>query len=144
MRKLYILLIAFFVISCKTTRPTITSWNTRTFNLLKTNDTINLRVTFFVKNSAYCYNSAGIPYAILIGKTENIDNIDIPETITVLALCDNKNYIVGQNIKIAPLKDPTRGSGQGAIDVVKDTVINNEKYRWLVGSENPAIWGKVL
>ena len=121
----------------------MTSWNTRAFNLFDTKDTINLQVTYFVKNSAYCYTEA-IPYALLIGQTNNSKTSNIPKTITVLARCDNNTYALGQNLKILPMTDPTTETTLRPLYVTKDTTINNQTFHWLTGSENPAIWGKVL
>ena len=143
MKLLFILFIAFCLTDCKTTKPTVTSWNTRSFNIFKTNDTINLRVTYFVKNSTYCYTEA-IPYALLIGQTNNPLSSNIPMTITVLAKCDNNNYTVGQNLKVLSIQDPTTQTTLGPLYVTRDTIINKQKYHWLIGSENPTIWGKVL
>jgi hypothetical protein len=100
-------------------------------------------VTYFVKNSAYCYTEA-IPYALFIGQTSNSSISNIPKTITVLAPCDNNTYNIGQNINVLPIQDPTKQSSLRPLYVTKDTTINKQKYHWLIGSENPAIWGKVL
>ena len=121
----------------------MTSWNTKTFNLFETKDTINLKVTDFVKNSVYCYTEA-IPYAILIGQTSNSSSSNIPKTITVLARCDNNNYNIGQNIKVLAIQDPTNQTTLRPLYLTKDTTINKQKYHWLIGSENLTIWGKVL
>jgi hypothetical protein len=100
-------------------------------------------VTYFVKNSTYCYTEA-IPYALIIGQTENSANASIPKTITVLARCDNNTYSAGQNIKVVSIGDPTTQTTLRPLYVTRDTIINQQKYHWLIGSENPAIWGKVL
>ena len=100
-------------------------------------------MTYFVKNSAYCFTEA-IPYALLIGQTDNSTSSSIPKTITVLARCDNNNYSIGQNLKILPIQDPTTETSLRPLYMTKDTLINNQKFRWLIGSENPAIWGNVL
>jgi hypothetical protein len=100
-------------------------------------------VTYFVKNSTYCYTEA-IPYALLIGQTDNPNSLNIPKTITVLAWCDNKNYSLGQNLKVLPMPDPTTQTTLRPLYVTKDTTINKQILHWLIGSENPAIWGRVL
>jgi hypothetical protein len=115
----------------------------RTFNLSKTSETINLEVTYFVKNSTYCYTEA-IPYALLVGKTNNPFSSNIPKIITVLARCDNNNYTIGQNLKVLPTEDPTISPTLRPLYITQDTIINKQKYHWLIGSENPAIWGEVL
>jgi hypothetical protein len=100
-------------------------------------------LTYFVKNSTYCYTEA-IPYALLIGQTDNPNSSDIPKTITVLARCDNNNYSLGQTLEILPMTDPTKQTTLRPLYITKDTTINGQKFHWLIGSENPAIWGRVL
>jgi hypothetical protein len=143
LRLIIIFFSGLFLTNCSTTKQTSKVWNERRFNVFDTKDTINLQVTYFVKNSAYCFTEA-IPYALLIGQTDNSASSNIPHTITVLAWCDNNNYTVGQKLKVVPLEDPTTKTDLSPIYVVKDTIINNQIGRWLVGSEFPAIWGKVL
>lgn len=140
---LYIFILTSVLISCKTSKPTMTSWNTKSFSLFTTSDTINLTVTYFAKNSVICYTEA-IPYALLIGQTNNPSLPSIPKRITVLAKCDNNNYSIGQNIKVLSIEDPTKETTLRPLYVTTDTTINKVKYHWLLGSENPAIWGKVL
>ena len=142
MRLLTILFSGLLFIGCKTTKPTVSSWHTR-FNFFETKDTINLKVTYFVKNSTYCFTEA-IPYALLIGQTSNSSISNIPKTITVLAPCDNNTYNIGQYINVLPIQDPTKRTTLSPLYMTKDTTINGQKFYWLIGSENPAIWGKVL
>ena len=129
--------------SCKTSKPSVSTWNTGSFNLFYTKDTINLQVTYFEKNSVYCFTEA-IPYALLIGQTNNRASSVIPKTITVLAKCDNNNYTIGQHIQVIAIEDPTTQTTLRPLYMMKDTLVNNRKYSWLIGSENPAIWGRVL
>lgn len=143
MRFLFIIsFIGFFVIGCKTTKSTIVKRNTHTFILFEIKDTINLQITYFAKNSAFCYTEV-IPYALIIGQTDNPADAAIPKSITVLAMCDTNTYVVGQNIKVLPIANPETQSTLKPLYFTKDTIIKNQKYRWLLGSENPAIWGKV-
>jgi hypothetical protein len=91
----------------------------------------------------YCYTEA-IPYAILVGTTNNPSAPEIPKTVTILAKCNNNSYSIGQNIKIIPIGDPTIGTDLRPLFVTTDTIIDKNKYHWLIGSEHPAIWGQVL
>ncbi len=143
MRLFIILILGLLSANCKTAKTTVTNWNTRTFTLFDTKDTINIKLTYFAKNSAYCYTKA-IPYALLIGQTNNPNSSNIPKTITVLAKCDNNNYSLGQNLKVLPIADPTTQTTLRALYLTKDTTINKQTFHWLIGSENPAIWGRVL
>lgn len=143
MRLIIILSIGLFLAACKPTKSTVKNWNTESFTLFDTKDTINLQITYFHKNVVYCFTEA-IPYALIIGRTNNSAFSNIPKIITVLARCDNNTYTLGQNIKVLPLKDPTTVTTLRPLLIVKDTVINNQKHRWIIGSENPAIWGRVL
>jgi hypothetical protein len=143
LRLLIILFTGLFFTHCKTTKPTSKVWNERNFTLFETKDTINLKVTYFIKNSVYCFTEA-IPYALLIGQTDNPPSSNVPKNITVLARCDNNTYTIGQRLKVLPIQDPTTQTTLRPLYVVKDTLINNQKERWLIGSENPTIWGRVL
>lgn len=139
----YIFILASSLTACKTSKPAQTTWATKTFNIFKTTDTINLQITYFAKNTVLCYTEA-IPYALIIGQTNNPSARDIPKTITVLAKCDNNSYTIGQDIKVVPTNDPTNETDLRPLYVTRDTAINKIKYHWLIGSEHPAIWGKVL
>ena len=142
MRLIIILFTGLFLTNCKTIKQTSKVWNERNFTIFETKDTINLKVNYFIKNSVYCFTEA-IPYALLIGQTYNSSS-NIPNTITVLARCDNSNYTIGQRLKVLPIQDPTTLTTLRPLYMVQDTLINNEKRRWLIGSENPTIWGRVL
>jgi hypothetical protein len=113
------------------------------FQFFTTKDTFNLKVTDFVRNTAYCYTEA-IPYAILIGETEGVHSIKLPNIITVLARCDNNMYSVGQRLRVAPAEDPTANTTLRPLYITRDTVLNGQNVRQLVGAEHPVIWGKVL
>ncbi len=143
MRFYLILILSFFVVNCITSTQKIVDRNTITFNLFHTNDTINLNVSYFSKNNASCGVHA-IPYALLIGQTSTTCSSNIPKTITVLAWCDTQDYRVGQNIKVIVIQDPTTRTGLQPLYKIKDTLIHNQKHKWVLGSEYPAIWGKVL
>jgi hypothetical protein len=121
----------------------MTNWKVKNFTFLETNDTIDFKVLHFVKNSVYCYTKA-IPYALLIGTPKKKLAPNLPETITVLAKCDNQVYKIGQKIKVLPIEDPTSNTSLRPLYITKDTIIKNQKFRWLIGSEFPTIWGRVL
>jgi hypothetical protein len=113
------------------------------FQFFTTKDTFDLKVTDFVRNSAYCYTEA-IPYAVLIGETQNVNLGKVPSTITVLASCDNKIYSIGQRLRVAPDEDPTANTTLRPLYITRDTTLNGQRVRHLVGAEHPAMWGKVL
>jgi hypothetical protein len=122
----------------KTTKPISKVWNERNFTIFETKDTINLKLTYFIKNSVYYFTEA-ISYALLIGQTNNSSS-NISSTIMVLARCDNNNYTVGQILKVLPIQDPTNQTTLRPFYIVQGTLINNQKQRWLIGSENPTFW----
>ena len=107
------------------------------FDFIKSDCPFDLELTEFHENLFYCYTE-GIPYAILIGKTN--DNT-LPNIVTVLSRCEERTFKIGQKLKINPKKDPRQSISLGLIYSVKDTIIGGKKKRWLIGSENKAIWG---
>ncbi len=42
------------------------------------------------------------------------------------------------------MADPTTETTLRPLYVTKDTTINKQVVHWLIGSEHPAIWGRVL
>lgn len=114
----------------------------RYLKFITINDTINLRVTYFAKNTVYCCTEGGIPYALIIGNTNNENSI--PKTLSVFAKCNNESYKIGQNLRIVSIEDPTIGTDLGPLFVTRDTTINNMLYHWIIGAEHPIMWGKVL
>jgi len=102
-----------------------------------------LQVIDFVRNRAYCYSSAGVPYALIIGKTNKRAYDKLPEVVSVLVRCDNKAYAIGQTLDVIPIEDPT-GTNMKPIYITKDTVIGGRTVRRLSGAEYPAIWGRIL
>lgn len=96
-----------------------------------------------MRNRAYCYSSAGFPYALVVGKTTKRNQGKIPDVVSVLAKCDNKDYAIGQNLQVVPVEDPT-DTNLKPIYITRDTVIGGRTVLHLCGSEYPAIWGKIL
>ncbi len=113
---------------------------TEVFDYFDYKDTIRVNVVEFLPNTAYCY-SEGIPYALIIGTTEQ--HTSLPKTISVLAKCDNNTYEVGKGLRIVAIADPT-SSTLKPIYFTKDTVIHNQTKKWIIGSQYPATWGKVI
>lgn len=132
------LILAF---SCKTKYVTFRYY--KDFDFIEYNDTIDIVVwEFWQKNKGLCFQSGGWPYALIIATT-NISIIE-NDTITVLAICDNNIYNKGEKLKIVQLKPDEIGNPVRLIRLFKDTVINNIEYRHYIGSEYPAICGKVV
>ena len=142
MKLFSILLFGILLTSCRTSKHTISDWCGNKFYLFNTKDTINLHVTYFFRNTTLCYTEA-IPYALLIGTTNNPANSKIPKLVTVLAKCDNNVYKIGQDIHVVSIMDPTQPTLR-PLFIQKDTMINGKESFWLIGCENPAIWGKVI
>lgn len=142
MTRLLVILFWTCLLSCATKRI---AYNPtpffKGFQFFKYKDTINLTVDKFVKNDAYCATEA-LPYALIIGTTNN--QKDIPRKISVLAWCDNNSYTIGHTLRILPIEDPTTKTTLNPLYLVRDSVVNGQRHRFLIGSDNPAIWGKVL
>ena len=94
----------------------------------------------FVRNTAYC-GTEGLPYALLIGKTKSEL---LPKSITILSYCDDRIFKIGEKLKIEPTENPTEKTTMNPIYFVKDTIINGNKSRWVIGSEYKAIWGRPI
>jgi hypothetical protein len=110
------------------------------FNFIERTETFNVIVTDFIKNDAYCATE-GLPYALIIGNTsEN----KLPAKVSILAICDNNVYKVGDTLKISPIKNPMKETSLKPIYFIKRDTIDGIITRNIIGSENPAIWGKVL
>jgi len=137
--KLKILITVLCLLSCsaKTTYTTSIQWQFQTINYEKP---FKLTVDKFTKNDAYCFTEA-IPYAVAIGKT---NAQDLPKKLSVLLYCDNNLYHVGQILKIQPIIDPTKNTTLNPLYLVRDTLINGQKVKFLIGTENLVIWGKVV
>ena len=111
-----------------------------TFSYISYKDTFSLVVLSFIKNDTYCFTE-GIPYALIIGHPINLKAL--PDTVSVLARCDNNTYLIGEKLKILPVENPEISSLH-KITFIKDTVINIKTIRWAIGSEYQAMWGQVV
>jgi hypothetical protein len=111
------------------------------FTYFQTSDTIMLKLTDFYKNNVYCYTEA-IPYALLIGKPVNSSNL--PRMISILAHCDNNEYRLGDTLKIVQIDNPESKISLHKLSITKDTIIQGKRIMWLIGSEYPGTWGKVI
>ena len=110
------------------------------FEYLKVKDSFEMELVEFFQNTADCGNE-GLPYALLIGKTKSEL---LPENITVLSYCDDRIFKIGEKLKIEPTENPIEKTTMNPIYFVKDTIINGNKNRWVIGSEYKAIWGKPI
>jgi len=126
------------IISCKSNKHILkNSVYTQKFDYLNVKKEFEMKLSEFYPNTAYC-GTEGLPYALLIGKpTENT----LPKRISVLSYCDNRIFKIGEILKIKPTENPTKKTTMNPIYLVKDTIINGIKKRWLLGSENKVIWG---
>lgn len=140
MKRIVIVFIWACVLACSPRPTTYYAGLSRGFEFLNSNDTINLTVDKFVKNDAYCFTE-GIPYALIIG---TVENERLPKKISVLAQCDNSTYDIGQKLKILAIENPTIKTTLKPIYFVKDSLVGGQRYKFLIGSEYPGIWGKVL
>jgi hypothetical protein len=140
---LLVLLVLGFILSCSLTRNQKTKYydTYHDFRYFQTIDTILLKLVRFYKNDAYCYTEA-IPYALLIGLP--INNQNIPDTISILARCDNNIYRIGDTLTIIPIDNPEMSISLHKVSIVKDTLLQGKKTKWSIGSEYLGIWGKVL
>lgn len=121
-------------------RATLTQSGPSGFQLITYPSQFRLMVDQFIKNDALCATH-GIPYALVIGKPKSQE---LPNRISVLLWCDNSIYYQGQELSIQPIADPTKETSLHVMYFVKDTLINKQKISFIIGSENPGIWGKVI
>lgn len=128
--------------SCKSKQVIVQAQYYKDFDFIEYNDTIDIVVQEFWQNNGACFQTGGWSYALIIATT----NIPIIEnnTITVLAICNNNIYSKGEKLEIVQLKSDEVGNTVRLIRLFKDTVINNIEYRHYIGSEYPAICGKVI
>lgn len=109
-----------------------------TFDFIQFDDNFKIKLIEFHKNTAAC-NTEALPYALLIGETTGSS---LPSKISILSYCDNRVFEIGDELIIEPTKDPTKQTSMNPIYFVKDTIINDMSRRWVIGSENKAIWGR--
>ena len=110
------------------------------FEYFNTDESFELELVEFYRNSASC-GTEGLPYALLIGKTKTES---LPEKISVLSYCDDRIFKIGDKLEIEPTENPTKKTTMNPIYFVKDTIINGNKNRWIIGSEYKAIWGRPI
>jgi hypothetical protein len=138
----YFLLILGFTFSCSISKNRgQLGYKVHDFTYFQTVDTIILKLVKFYENNAYCYTE-GIPYALLIGTP--LSDSTLPDTISVLAICDNKKYVIGDTLNILQINNPETTSSLHKITIIKDTLIQRDRYRWAIGSEYQGTWGKVM
>jgi len=129
----------FFLAACSSQRNVQVYPFNKGFDFISVTDTFKLTITQFYRNNAYPYTE-GLPYALLIGKTSNIN---LPRQISVLAPRDNNSYNLGDVVIINPIEAPTKTSTLRPIYFIKDTTIGKQKYRAIIGAEHPAVWANV-
>jgi len=139
--KIISLLVLILIIGCKSQSGIKYSAENRFgFEYLKVKDSFEMELVKFVRNTAYC-GTGGLPYALLIGKTKSEL---LPKNITILSYCDDRIFKIGEKLKIEPTENPTEKTTMNPIYFVKDTIINGNKSRWVIGSEYKAIWGRPI
>lgn len=114
------------------------SINTESFKFFSVDTTFEIEIISFYQNQADC-GTEGLPYSLLIGKT---NNEMLPDTVSILSYCDNRTFTAGSNVEIQPTKNPTLDTTLNPIFIIKDTIIDNIKTRWIIGSEYQSIWGR--
>ena len=138
-RTFYIsLFILISVISCKSKKPLILNFEGKTeYEFIETKREFELILTEFKQNTFYCYTEI-VPYALLIGKT---NNSELPKKISVLSYCDKRVFKVGDTLKITPSEKPKRTESMGLLYYSKDTIVGGKKVYKKIGTENKAVWG---
>jgi hypothetical protein len=111
------------------------------FDFISLPDSFKLTLTEFHKNDVYPYSHGGTPYALVIGETSDTK---LPQKVSVLAIRDNHSYHIGETVTVVPKRELFKEAKSGLLYITRDTVINNVKSTWIIGSENPAVLAKVL
>ena len=132
-------LILILIIGCKSQQGIDYSKQNRLeFDYFNTKDIFEIELVQFQQNTVSC-GTEGLPYSLLIGKTKSES---LPGKVTILSYCDDRIFRVGDKLIIEPTENPTKKTTMNPIYLVKDTIINGKKIRWLLGSENKTIWGR--
>ncbi len=132
-------LVLILIIGCKSQSGIDNSVENRFgFEYLNVKDSFEMELVKFVRNTAHC-GTEGLPYTLLIGKT---NSEIVPENITVVSYCDDRVFNIGDKLNVEPTDNPTKKTTLNPIYFVKDTVINGNKGRWIIGSENKTVWGR--
>jgi len=132
-------LIIGLIISCQSTYRTTISVG-RHFDFIQLDTAFEIKLIEFHPSLLEC-NAQGITYAILIGE---ITSGSLPSKVSVLSYCDDRKFDIGSTLMIKPTSNPEETTSLNIIYSTKDTIVNGQKSRWLVGSENQAIWGKPI
>lgn len=148
MRKLILILILIVGCISKTANKEATVSNKESekrnflFDFITPKTEFDLTITEFYENKTSCATEV-IPYALIIGITSEKN---LPKKVSVLSVCEERIFKLGQKIKIIPESEPSLLSGKNPLYplyfVVVDTIVNGKnKTDWIVGSENKAVWG---
>lgn len=133
------LVMLFLGFGCKSQKDiSQLSINKQVFNYFRADSTFEIKITSFYQSKASC-GTEGLPYALLIGKT---NNKALPDTVSILSYCDKRIFSVGNKVTIEPTKNPTLESTLKPIFIVKDTMIDHVKTHWIIGSEYQSTWGR--
>ena len=102
-----------------------------------------LVVTEFYPTNHSCSGFA-LPYALLIGETSESS---LPKVVSVISVCDYRNFDIGQHVKIIPANEPAMLKGKNPLSLlyiaIPDTIIEGKQVsEWIIGSENNAVWGR--
>jgi hypothetical protein len=111
------------------------------FHFFRLKDTLKITVRKFIKNDLYCFTEA-VPYALIIGAVNNDKNY--PPIISVLAICDNNVYKIGDKLNIVQNDSPLIGSSLHPVDFIRDTIIDKKRFLCIEGGEYPALWATIL
>jgi hypothetical protein len=109
------------------------------FRFFKLKDTLQITVTQFYRNTVFCYTEA-TPYALIIGTT---NNKSYPKMISVLAICDNNVYHIGEELRVSQSYDSRIDGSPAPLNFAQDTIINGKRFEYIIGSEYPAVWANV-
>jgi hypothetical protein len=140
--KFKILAVGLFIISCSTRINQYPIYTPQSFQTINYDKPFQVTVDKCITNvNAPCLSHGSISYGLVIGRTVNPD---LPEKLSVLLPCDTILYQTGQILDIRPVKDPTKENSLKPIYFVKDTLINGQRTKSIVGIENKSIWGQVI
>lgn len=138
------LLLAIFIIvsACGTTSDHIPKsyFEIGQYGFVSLDKKFKIKLLNFYLSTTLCHTEGGIPYSLIIGETTDSD---LPPKISVLVECNSETYQKGKEYLILPIADPVAKTDRSYTLLLKDSIMSGEKKLWLLGSEFPAIWGKV-
>jgi len=143
----FLVFVIILFIGCNTSKSNeVNYYKWKGYKFFTTPDTISLTIKYHVCNEPQFFTKyPSVPYTLIIGETSNkIHYITIPKIISVLLYDEIGSFYNGQIIKILPTKNPIADTTFKVSFLTKDTLINKENYHVPVGSEYPAILGKVI